>query len=700
MSLIDQFRRYAFPTYLTAAARNSRIAWASSEQGRNNVLVAAAPQFKARRLTDYGADDGQEISSVQLTPDGDWVVFVRGGDHGANWSRDLPANPRSLPERAGVEIWSAPFAGGAPQRIAAGDAPCLCPNGRQLVFANGDTVWRAPIDGLAEASQLFSTRGRVESLAWSPDGERLAFVANRHTHSFVGIYSGANSPIQWVAPSISRDTQPRWSADGRRLAFVRLASDRALSYPGPRRFWDVQQLYLRAYEPKLWSIWVADIETGEARKWWSSGRSLKDSAVDWWPYMDWAAGERIVFMSYQDGWRHLYTLAAPEGEPELLTPGAYSIDDVTQTVDRLYLVFSANGGADTDDIDRRHLFTVPVDRAEVSALTSGAGLEWAPVIVDTERVALISASAQRPPQTAIARLDRGSLQLITLPQSAAPYPINRLVVPRKVTFKAKDGTTVHGQLFVSNALNATPRSNPAVLYIHGGPGPQQLLGWHPMDYYSNDYCLNQALAERGFVVLAVNFRTDFSYGHEYQFAAASGPHGAADYQDIQAAGLYLQSLPQVDPARVGVYGGSYGGYMTALALAHDSNLFKVGVDIHGVHDWIDQYSLRTILEQRAYDRGDVQTMLDTAWRSSPASAVSTWRSPVLFISGDDDRNVSFDQTLDLIRRLEERGVYYEALTLPDETHSLLLYSNILKISAATMEFLERFLIHKGSDSRG
>jgi dipeptidyl aminopeptidase/acylaminoacyl peptidase len=213
-----------------------------------------------------------------------------------------------------------------------------------------------------------------------------------------------------------------------------------------------------------------------------------------------------------------------------------------------------------------------------------------------------------------------------------------------------------------------------------------------MGYYSNDYSLNQYLAQRGFVVLAVNYRLGPGYGFDYQFPAKAGQRGAAEYQDVKAAAVYLQSLKEVDPDRVGLYGGSYGGYLTAMGLAHDSALFKAGVDIHGVHDWIQAFGLKTLFARKHYEMpADAQQALDVGWTSSPVSAVDGWKSPVLFITGDDDRNVRVDQTVDMWRRLRDTGVHQETLILVDETHSLQLHANVLKVNEATAEFLERFL---------
>ncbi len=126
---------------------------------------------------------------------------------------------------------------------------------------------------------------------------------------------------------------------------------------------------------------------------------------------------------------------------------------------------------------------------------------------------------------------------------------------------------------------------PAIIYVHGGPPRQMLLGWHYSDYYTNAYALNQYLASRGYVVLSVNFRLGIGYGYDFHRPPNAGVQGASEYQDVKAGAEYLQRLAQVDAKRIGIYGGSYGGFLTALALARDSQLFAAGVDIHGVHNW-------------------------------------------------------------------------------------------------------------------
>jgi dipeptidyl aminopeptidase/acylaminoacyl peptidase len=218
---------------------------------------------------------------------------------------------------------------------------------------------------------------------------------------------------------------------------------------------------------------------------------------------------------------------------------------------------------------------------------------------------------------------------------------------------------------------ASGARRPAVVFAHGGPPRQMLLGWHYRFYYANSYALNQYLASRGFVVLSVNFRLGIGYGYDFHQPRDGGIRGASEYQDVLAAGKFLQARADVDPARVGIWGGSYGGYLVALALGRNSDVFAAGVDIHGVHN--RPYTPSEEVQQAAaVNDGVTRAQLDeavrVAWQASPVSSVSTWKSPVLLIHGDDDRNVRVEQTVDLARRLKAAGVVYEEMIIPDDIH--------------------------------
>jgi dipeptidyl aminopeptidase/acylaminoacyl peptidase len=405
--------------------------------------------------------------------------------------------------------------------------------------------------------------------------------------------------------------------------------------------------------------------------------------------LHWAAGGRIVFLSYQDGWPHLYSIRESGGDPLLLTPGEFMAEYISLSPDGRWLVFAANAGSDRFDIDRRHVVKVAVDRAEPRVMTPGAGLEWTPVVTgDGKTMAFIGATAQRPPLVTVIPLDGGAQRQLAADRIPADFPTAQLVTPKQVIFRAPDGVMVHAQLF---ERPGGPAKKPAVIFVHGGPPRQMLLGWHYSDYYSNCYAVNQYLASRGFVVLSFNYRLGIGYGYEFHQPPGAGARGAAEYLDVKAGAEYLRALSQVDPARIGIYGGSYGGFLTAMALARNSDLFAAGVDLHGVHDWTAERARGMLSRDRYEQAPDVERALDVAWQSSPVSSMATWRSPVLVIQGDDDRNVRFNQSVDLVRRLTAGGIPFEALAVPGDTHHWMRYQNAVTVDSATAAFLEKAL---------
>lgn len=674
------FKAYAFPTELSSSASGGKIAWAMDEAGRRNVYVAEAPEYKPRMITNYLKDDGQEITSLTISDDGKWVVFVRGGEHSGNWETGVGVNPASEVMPAKVKLISVPFEGGIVHELAEGDYPALAPDSKQVAFIKSGQVWSAPINGSEPARNLFTTRGNVHSMEWSPSGDQLVFVANRQDHAIIGIYTDQTKPIKWVAPSFSKDQSPRWSPDGAAIVFVRT--------PGTGGAPD--SMLARKHSP--WSIWTADLATTKVTRIWKAPVTLRGSfpTTHGTTNLHWAAGNRIVYLSYEDGWPHLYSIAATGGKPLLLTPGKFMVEHVQISADKKWLAFSANAGPDSKDIERRHVARVQVDQVGAEVLTPGTGLEWTPVFSgDGRQLAFLSATAQRPPVPAILDAQKGAaagFRLIGEQFISAALPQDRFVTPQQVIFKAADGVAVHADLF----LAAGAGRKPTIVYVHGGPPRQMLLGWNYSDYYSNAYASNQYLTSLGFNVLVVNYRLGIGYGFEFHKPAGGGAAGASEYLDIKAAGEWLKAQPFVDPARIGIYGGSYGGYLTALALARDSKLFAAGVDIHGVHDWTVRLSQNGTSER--YEKApDYERAMKTAWQSSPISSISTWTSPVLIIHGDDDRNVQFNQSVDLIRRLEQKGVPMETRMIVDDTHHWMRHSNCVEVYQEVANYFNKVL---------
>ncbi len=669
---LEQVLSSPFPTNLVAAENSGGIAWVFTARGERNVWIADAPNFEARQVTHYTGDDGMPIAALKLTPDGRTVVYARGSE--ANDAGEI-ADPTSSVEKRVQQAWAVDVDKGEPRLLGdmgCGEEDCediqISPSGEFAVWSAKKQVWIAPISGKDKAKALTYARGSNSEPKWSPDGKKIAFVSHRDDHNFIGIYEFGRSTLRYVSPSADRDLYPRWSPDGSQLAFVRLGG-REMKEPL------IPQL------PHPWAIWVYDVAKDSAREIWKSGPGLDDSL----PRLTedgsfkFAAKNRIIFSSEQDGWNHLYSVAASGGPATLLTPGKFETEDVALSSDKTSVIYSSNqAGSDPRDIDRRHLWRVGVEGGMPEALTRGETMEWTPLEIAGKVVCLGSTATTPAMPYVVTSSGREMIAKSALP---ADFPSAQLVTPKQVIFKAADGWEIHGQLFVPK--QSGPR--PALVFIHGGSVRQMMLGFHYMDYYHNAYAMNQYLASRGYVVLSVNYRTGIMYGRHFRQPKDGGPRGGAEYKDIVAAGKYLQSLSNVDAKKIGLWGGSYGGYLTAMGLAHDSDLFAAGVDLHGVHDWSD------FKEEFPTDAPDHDAAVKLAFESSPNAAIATWKSPVLLIQGDDDRDVDFSQTVDLLQRLRAQKVHVEELIFPDEVHGFLLWKSWIRAYGATEEFFGREL---------
>jgi dipeptidyl aminopeptidase/acylaminoacyl peptidase len=681
---VDRFVTFPFPTELVSAASGQRIAWVLDDHGVRNVWGASGPAWEPKQLTTFTEDDGQALTQLAFTPDGNQLVFVRGGDHGSNWPSPggIEPNPASGTTRTKVELWTVPWSGGGGRMLTAGDEPLISPKGDQAAYIKDGQVWTVTLTADPKAEQLFFARGRSGDLAWSPDGSTLAFVSSRGGYSLLGLYTAANAPIRWLAPSTDRVSTPVWSPDGKRIACV--------AEPGQG---GAPQTLLERH-PRPWSLRVVDVETGTARTAWASPKTQLGSTprTQGGVNLAWGAGDRLVFLANLDNWPHLYSVPAAGGtEPMLLTPGNFMVEFVTMSPDHRFVVYNANTGPDASDDDRRHLFKVPVDAERSVQLTKGTDLEWGQVVTgDGSTIALLTSGPRRPPLPAVIPFEGGTPKVLAADRIPADFPSSTLVVPERVVVPSVDGTPIHLQLFRRSDRGSDKR--PAVVYVHGGPPRQMLLGFHYWHYYASDYAVNQYLASQGFVVVSVNYRLGIGYGDRFMNPDHAGAAGASEYMDVQAAAHYLRSRPDVDPEHIGIWGGSYGGYLTALALARNSDLFAAGVDIHGVHDRTASLADRFMnAALRPEKPADLEQALMVMWQSSPVADMATWRSPVLLIHGDDDRNVQVSQTVDLAQRLRAQGVRFEEMLIPDEIHDFLRYTSWINVSRAVTDFLIREL---------
>jgi dipeptidyl aminopeptidase/acylaminoacyl peptidase len=679
---LEQVMAHAFPTNLVAARTGQRVAWLANDRGRRNVWLAEAPGWEPRQLTPYATDDGRDLSALQFLPDGQRLVYLRG--HGTNLAGEV-ANPTSDAEGGSREMWLVDIRGGPPVRLAGAVSAVIAPTGARLAWISGRDVMLLDLEALPtgnaaaitppEPERVFTVRSAASDLQWSPDGGRIAFISHRDGRAILGVYDFGDRRINWLTNSVDRDALPRWSPDGSRIAFIRYLA----GVPG-YSVWSVDARQAITPDEHALELWRSPAQPAV------EGGSVTYPTAITGSYGIMYGDGFVIVPGEWTGFNRLYAIPAQGGDARELTPGPGIVENATLSPDRQWVWVSAN----TQSIDYRQLGRIRLRDGHTEWVESGEVIAWgAAPFADGRGLTYLRSTAAEP--ASVYRRDLGAAGPTRVSTLIPEFPLAQMVRPEQVVFQTEDGWTIHGQLFLPPDRRPGEQ-HPGVLFLHGGSRRQMLLGWHYGDYYHNTYAFNQYLASRGYAVLSVNFRSGIGYGTAFRNAPDYGRGGATEYQDVLDAGRWLQRHAAVDANRIGLWGGSYGGYLTALGLARNSELSGAGVDIHGVHDWNEQTRWYGRREQAPAITPEALHAQEVAFRASPVADMATWASPVLIIHGDDDRNVPFEASIDLVRRLRQKGdVHFEELYFVDDVHGFLRHANWLETFRRSADFFDRML---------
>ena len=634
----------------------SRVAFLWDRAGAQNLYVVDRVSGWPEPLTDYPSG---LMSEPFWSLDGKALYFEREGELWSVMAQKGSA-PKAVFGTVGPETEARPS-----------------PDGTQVAFLRLGDVWVKNLEGGRER-RLTVTLVTESGLSWSPDGKRLAFGFTRATPredvqpfvgekiafrrleqepAEVGVVSASGGEVVSVASSPQSEESPRW-IDHTRIVLERFASD------------------YRSRE-----ILAADVVTGAVEtlhrehdeKWWS----LSYLGAEPRPSPD---GKWVAFLSDRSGWDSLYVVSSSGGTAHKITEDGEDVRRYSWSPEGSRLAFDTN----RSHPGQRHLAVADVSdpaRSRVSILTEGRGTNtqetgaggfvlihekggWSP---DGQRLLFQHTDPGRPADLHWIEADKtngGAPHELT--QSLPPtVDRSRLVEPQLVHYPSTDGREVPAYLFVPPDLDLS-RKHAAVVWIHGDGIAQNYDGWHVRRDYAVYYGFHQYLAQQGYVVLAPDYRGSVGYGREWRVAPYRDL-GGLDYEDVAAGVPYLESLLYVDTDRVGVWGLSYGGFLTLQALTRDPELFRCGVDVAGVQDFRDWF--RDPGGNWVGGRlGDPRENPAAYLQAAPIERVDRIARPLLVLHGTADVNVPFLESVKLVDELTKKGKDFDFVVYPGEFH--------------------------------
>ncbi len=621
----------------------SRLAFLWHEGGANQLWVADVASGELKRCSEGTAT----VSDFDWRPGSDTLVYAQGDDI---WVLEPGRGPRRItetPGREGLPRWS--------------------PDGSLVAFVREGGIWLwRPADGYTRALEL---PGRVAPDAhapgyrWSPDGKAIAFAFIDGERRDLGVVCLETGRTVWRTRTDDPETHFVW-LDGRRLYFTvtrdtNRRRDHYLMDLGPL----LEHSRARVHEPG--PAWPQPrlVHVEEERK----GLLF---AVE--PQVS-PAGDAVLLVLGHSGWDHLYVLDVASGALRQLTDGecedvGHAYDLPRWSPDGRRVLFASN----RTDPGHRQLWTVDAASGALTQLTDEPGTSatgiWSP---DGRHIAYAYCGPYDPADLWLMEADGSAKRQLTrsLP---ATWTREKMIAPEHVTFASAGGWEIHGYLYRPPDLEPG-RRYPALVWVHGGPIRQMRDGWHPMHSYAIFHAFTQYLCHRGYVSLCVNFRGGIGYGRAFEQGTYLSM-AVDDAWDVVNAGRYLKSLPYVDPERVGVWGISYGGYMTLAVLTKHPDEFRVGVNLAGIWDeklWVE-WAERHYRNAAAYfvaRLGGREEERPEVWHNaSPRHWVHQMKAPLINLHGTRDEAVPFNQLDAIVKDCVEHGKTFETHYYPDEPH--------------------------------
>jgi dipeptidyl aminopeptidase/acylaminoacyl peptidase len=596
----------------------------------------AEEKDKQDKLPSLELQDRQSAADLMLSPDGTHVFVL---------VSERPAAARTVIVPNYVNETG--YTEDIPGRTAVGDAQ----NRALLAVMNlktGKSVWAdgsfaPPVDEPAPAPS--KVEGPAPSKVEGPAPSRVEGPGKK-----------AEREIRWSMPDVSDEGKlavaSARSADNKDRWYVAL---------------DVETGKTRVLDTLHDDAWIRE-----------AGGGFGSSGVSFLP-----DNHHVWFLSERDGWMHLYTLdvADPSAKAKQLTSGKWEVTDASLSRDgkKFYLTSTEEHPGE------RHLYTLPLEGGARTKVTSMTGSNIAEVSPDESTLGLVYSYSTKPPEVFVAANRPGAAATQVTSSTSAEWKSFNWIDPKVITFKARDGVDVYARLFTPEMIGAKrDPSHPGVVFVHGA-GYLQNAHKYWSTYY-REYMFHNLLASRGYVVIDVDYRASSGYGRDWR-TAIYRHMGGKDLEDIVDGAKYIAAKEQVNPKRIGLYGGSYGGFITLMAMFTTPDVFAAGAALRPVTDWAH------------YNHGYTSNILNVpqkdaeAYRkSSPIYFADGLKGALLICHGMVDTNVLFQDSVRLAQRLIElKKENWELAPYPVENHGFERasswadeYKRILKLFEANL----------------
>ncbi|HEX5474096.1 MAG TPA: S9 family peptidase [Vicinamibacterales bacterium] len=566
-----------------------------------------------------------------------------------------------------TNFWAADAAAAAPASPGGATVRQIAPqSGRASAAVSRDwkwvayvaqrQIWRIPLAG-GRPERITTKPANYSALNWSPDAARIAFIVDDGRQTDVGVVPAAGGAVTMIADTARDEDSPIWSPDSTHVAYI-------------RRFENWQGYDVR----------ISDVAGGNQRQIVTERYEKGVEEYHFGGNANWSPdGRRLAYLSSRDGYNHVWTVPVDGGVPTALTSGAFVDYDPAWSPDGSRIVFVSSRSGDREE---RHIWIVSAGGGaptRVSADGFCTDPVWSP---DGTRVAYLRSSATEPPEVVVQDVRAGAAARRLTESRPRPALTAHFVEPEAVTYTSRDGTKVPAILL---RPRGTDTARPALMYFHG-KGGINLKGWGGLP----NYAFHQLLVQQGYAILFVNWRgTHIGYGAAFE-QANYRDYGGGELEDVRAGAEFLARDAHADPHRIACWGGSYGGYMTMLAITKAPDVCSAGISLYGVSDWaaFTKQNQRRLWNYRLFSKlGRPETSAALYDRAAAIKYVDGARAPLLILQGTDDDGVVPAQGESLYDAMRKAGKRVEYVAYTGEGHGFRGIGSLRDMYERTLAFL-------------